>query len=118
MPEKIIVHEQYERFKDNKFLLDIALLKLQRPVELRKDMDAPFIHPICLPERRDTYFSDVEEYARIAGWGGFGENDFRTAYVKYRTNPKAKFEKGQIQDQLPFITKVDHQRICQVLLLN
>merc|ERR1719430_1188926 len=65
--EKYIVHEQYDK---HKLRNDIALLKLQDPVDFNKH---PNIRPICLPSNsRENY---AGSRAIIAGWGDTGEHE-------------------------------------------
>jgi len=65
--DKVIVHEQYTR---KPLVNDIALLKLQDPVDFNKH---PNIRPICLPSNsRENY---AGSRAIVAGWGKTGEKE-------------------------------------------
>merc|ERR1712179_401253 len=65
--DKVIVHEQYTR---KPLVNDIALLKLQDPVDFNKH---PNIRPICLPSNsRENY---AGSRAIVTGWGMTGENE-------------------------------------------
>merc|ERR1719228_2710477 len=65
--EQVIVHEQYDKIR---VVNDIALLKLQDPVDFNKH---PNIRPICLPSNsRENY---AGSRAIVAGWGVTGENE-------------------------------------------
>jgi len=67
--EKVIVHDQYgEGFP---FIFnDIALLKLEDPVDFNK---FPNIRPICLPSNENEIYAGSR--AIVAGWGATGENE-------------------------------------------
>merc|ERR1719153_310880 len=65
--EKPIVHEEYDKIR---VINDIALLKLQDPVDFNKH---PNIRPICLPSNsRENY---AGSRAIVAGWGKTGEKE-------------------------------------------
>jgi len=65
--EKPIVHEEYDKIR---VINDIALLKLQDPVDFNKH---PNIRPICLPSNsRENY---AGSRAIVAGWGMTGEHE-------------------------------------------
>jgi len=65
--DKVIVHEQYTR---KPLVNDIALLKLQDPVDFNKH---PNIRPICLPSNsRENY---AGSRAIVTGWGATGEHE-------------------------------------------
>merc|ERR1711970_352195 len=65
--EKTIV---YEKFNRKYFANDIALLKLQDPVNFNKH---PNIRPICLPSNsRENY---AGSRAIVTGWGATGEHE-------------------------------------------
>merc|ERR1719315_174578 len=65
--EKPIVHEEYDKIH---VINDIALLKLQDPVDFNKH---PNIRPICLPSNsRENY---AGSRAIVAGWGKTGEHE-------------------------------------------
>jgi len=75
--DKVIVHEQYTR---KGLLNDIALLKLQNPVDFDRH---PNIRPICLPSNsRENY---AGSRAIVAGWGVTGENEGHSDVLKEAT---------------------------------
>jgi len=65
--DKVIVHEQYTR---KPLVNDIALLKLQDPVDFNKH---PNIRPICLPSNSEENYAGSR--AIVTGWGRKGENE-------------------------------------------
>merc|ERR1719402_390350 len=65
--EKTIVHEQYNR---KRVINDIALLKLQDPLDFNKH---PHIRPICLPSNSEENYAGSR--AIVTGWGRKGENE-------------------------------------------
>jgi len=65
--DKVIVHEQYTR---KPLVNDIALLKLQDPVDFNKH---PNIRPICLPSNNSENYAGSRSI--IAGWGRTGEHE-------------------------------------------
>jgi len=65
--EKVIVHENYIR---KNLQNDIALLKLQQPVDFNK---YSHIRPICLPSNSSEKYWGSR--AIVAGWGKTGENE-------------------------------------------
>ena len=62
MPEKIIVHNEYDI---PSYRNDIALVKLQTLFELK-----PFVRTVCLPEKDEQDLAIPGVYGTAAGWGG------------------------------------------------
>jgi len=65
--EKAIVHEKYNR---ERVINDIALIKLQNPVDFKEH---PNIRPICLPSNSGE--NHAGSPAIVTGWGKTGENE-------------------------------------------
>ncbi|KAK3881346.1 hypothetical protein Pcinc_014218 [Petrolisthes cinctipes] len=80
---RVFIHSGYNPAT---YLNDIALLQLDRPVDLAK---TPHIRPACLPE--DNYKFEDEKKCYIVGWGEdvykprFGSNILKATTVTYLT---------------------------------
>ena len=61
IPERILIHQKY---KDDKLLNDIALVKLTEPVELGR-----FVRTVCLPKKEERDLAVAKKYGYAAGWG-------------------------------------------------
>ncbi|EDV99525.1 GH12397 [Drosophila grimshawi] len=80
--DRIIMHEEYvKEFAPNaKLLNDIALLRLQQPVNFSE-----FVQPICLPSSNDDDEYTYADYAMdIAGWGNTEHTSFGGSPIKLR----------------------------------
>lgn len=68
MPIKSIrIHEKYD---DDSYLNDIALLELSSPV----DLNNPHINLICLPLKNISIYPYEQLKSTVAGWGSLLEN--------------------------------------------
>ena len=84
---KIFVHQDYN---DVKITNDIALVKLDKEVEL-----GPFVRTLCIPDKDKGDLAIVKKYGIATGWGV-------AQAVKTLTSPQRTQEHKRYSDRLQY----------------